>query len=143
MSKYFECTVKYEKMTEKGTNKLTTEKYVLDSLSFTESEANMLAYIEPFVNGVCCVHAIKRCGYEEVVLSDNEEDDKFYEVRLLFVSVDENTMKEKKVPYDMLFQAKNMEGVLSKVKELMKGSMVDYESIKVQETAILDFISYK
>lgn len=36
MSKYFECTVKYEKMTEKGTNKLTTEKYVLDSL-FTES----------------------------------------------------------------------------------------------------------
>ena len=143
MSKYFECTVKYEKMTEKGTNKLTTEKYVLDSLSFTESEANMLAYIEPFVNGECYVHAIKRCGYEEVVLSDNEEDDKFYEVRLLYVSVDENTMKEKKVPYDMLFQAKNIEGVLSKVKEQMKGTMADYESIKVQETAILDFIPYK
>lgn len=143
MSKYFECTVKYEKMTEKGTNKLTTEKYVLDSLSFTESEANMLAYIEPFVNGECCVHAIKRCSYEEVVLSDNEEDDKFYEVRLLFVSVDENTMKEKKVPYDMLFQAKNMEGALSKVKEQMKISMADYESIKIQETAILDFIPYK
>ena len=108
MSKYFECTVKYEKMTEKGTNKLTTEKYILDSLSFAESEANMLAY------------------YEEVVLSDNEEDDKFYEVRLVFVYVDENTMKEKKVPYDMLFQAKNMEGVLSKVKEQMKGTMADY-----------------
>ncbi len=61
----------------------------------------------------------------------------------LFVSVEENTMKEKKTPYDMLFQAKNIEGVLSKVKELMKGTMADYESIKIQETAILDFIPYK
>ena len=37
--KAFEVKVKYEKMMEDGTNKIVSEFYLVDALSFTEAEA--------------------------------------------------------------------------------------------------------
>ena len=40
-SSWFECAVSYEKVQDNGTQKMVTEKYVVEALSFTEAEANI------------------------------------------------------------------------------------------------------
>ena len=38
MATWFECKVKYEKLTENGQQKAVTEPYLVDALSFTDGE---------------------------------------------------------------------------------------------------------
>ena len=49
--KAFEVKVKYEKMMENGTNKIVSEFYLVDALSFTEAAATALRF--PFTTTSC------------------------------------------------------------------------------------------
>lgn len=51
MATWFECKVKYEKLTENGQQKAVTEPYLVDALSFTEAEARIIEEMTPFVTG--------------------------------------------------------------------------------------------
>ena len=56
MATWFECKVKYEKLTENGQQKAVTEPYLVDALSFTEAEARIIEEMTPFVTGGCKAH---------------------------------------------------------------------------------------
>ena len=59
MATWFECKVKYDKMTEDGSQKTVTEPYLVDALSFTEAEARITEEITPFISGEFKVTAVK------------------------------------------------------------------------------------
>lgn len=47
---WYETGVKYQKMQEDGTEKVVTERYVVDALSFTEAEETIIDEMSVYVS---------------------------------------------------------------------------------------------
>lgn len=143
MNTWFECRIRYEKMTEKGMQKKVTEPYLVDALSFTEAEARIIQEVTPFISGEFTVTDIKRANYSELFPSEEETADKWYHGRLAFITLDEKAGAEKKTYTNVLIQAADMRDAMKKLDEGMKGTMADYQSIVLKETAIMDVYPYE
>lgn len=51
MHNWFETKISYEKEIEGGMMKKVTESYLVDALSFTETEARIIKEMTPFMSG--------------------------------------------------------------------------------------------
>ena len=105
MYNWFECKIRYEKLTENGITKKVTEPYLVDALSFTEAESRIIEEITPFISGEFTVADIKRANYSEIFPSDAEADDKWFKCKLYFITLDEKSGVEKKSATNILVQA--------------------------------------
>ena len=142
MNKNFECKIKYNKVLEDGKEKLVTEKYLVSAMSFTEAEANFIKEITPYISGEFFIDDISRADYSELFLSEDESADKYYDAKLAFITLDEKSGKEKKTNVNMLVQASDMRDAMNKLDEGMKGSMCEYQSVKLQENSLVDVFIY-
>ena len=140
MYNWFECKVRYEKMLESGIQKMVTEPYLVDAWSFTEAEARITEEIRPFMSGEFSISDIKRVKYAESFF--NETGDRYYKLRLYFISLDEKSGTEKKTAVSMLVQASTLKEAVLIIEEEMEKSMVDYTIASVTETAIMDVYPY-
>ena len=142
MNKNFECKIKYNKVLEDGKEKPVTEKYLVSAMSFTEAEANFIKEITPYISGEFFIDDISRADYSELFLSEDESADKYYDAKLAFITLDEKSGKEKKTNVNMLVRASDMRDAMNKLDEGMKGSMCDYQSVKLQENSLVDVFIY-
>ena len=142
MNNFFECKIKYNKVLEDGKEKLVTEKYLVSAMSFTEAEANFIKEITPYISGEFFIDDISRADYSELFLSEDESADKYYDAKLAFITLDEKSGKEKKTNVNMLVRASDMRDAMNKLDEGLKGTMIDYQSVKLQETSLVDVFIY-
>lgn len=75
-------------------------------------------------------------------LSDEDTADRFYRVKLAIVTIDEKTQTEKETPVVLMVQASNFDNALSRLKEGMRGSIVDWRIVNFTETKIEDVYQY-
>ena len=143
MGNWFEGTVSYEKTMEDGTQKKVSETYMADALSFTEAEARIIEEMTPFISGEFNITKLNRAKYAEVVTTTDQSADIFFKCRLSFITLDEKSGKEKKSNSVSIFQASGLEDALRRLKEYMKGTMVDYKIVEVKESNILDVFRYQ
>ncbi len=143
MNNWFECKVKTEKTLENGTQKKVTEPYIVDALNFTEAEARIIKEVSPYCNGQLEVVDIKRVKYSELFTNDADSADKWYKVKVMFVTLDEKSQTEKKTASFILVQASDFKDALATFEEGMKGSLADYEINTIQETNILDVFPFE
>lgn len=136
MHNWFECKISYEKMLENGMQKKVTEPYLVDALSFTEAEARIIEEMRPFITGEFTVTDIKRARLSELFF--NENGDRFYKVKVYFITLDEKSGAEKKTAAQMLVQACDLKEAIGVLEEGMKGTMADYTIASVTETLIMD-----
>lgn len=141
MANLFLTKIRFEKMLESGMQKMVTEQYLVDALSFTEAEARIIEKITPFISGEFFVQDISRTNISEVQF--NEGGDKFYKVKCNFIVIDERTAIEKKQAHYYLVQASNIDDAKKYFSEMMKGTLADYEVEAVSETKIMDVFIYK
>lgn len=137
-STWFETKVRYDETLDDGRDKKVTEVFVVDALSFTEAEAKITEELSAYTSGETFIKAITRAPYSEVLFSDDSNDDKWYRVKLAFITLDERTDKEKKTLVTYLFQAVNIDKARSYIKEFMNSSMSDYDVASISETQIID-----
>lgn len=143
MNNYFECTIKYEKTLENGVRKKISEKYLVDSISFTEAENRIIEEIKPFITSEFTVSDIKRAKYSEIYFCNEEEADKWFKVKINFITIDEKSGKEKKSKFYVLTQAESVDDARIKTDSKMKDTMNDYEIKSISETEIMDVFEYK
>lgn len=93
-AKWFEVRVSYEKQLGEGEKAHMPELYVVDALTFGDTEETITKEIMPFVSGNFEVKAISPASYSEVFFSDSTTDDFWYKVKLQFIILDERTGKE-------------------------------------------------
>lgn len=136
MALWFECKVKYDKMQENGMVKTVNEPYLVDALTFTEAEARIIEEMKPFISGEYSISAEKKTKISEIFF--NEGGDRYYLVKVNFVTLDEKNGQEKKTTSQILVQASDFEDSVEKFKEGMKGTMADYEIGSISETMIMD-----
>lgn len=142
-AKWFECTCQYGKTMDDGLVKKVKETNVVDALSFTEAEARFIEEMTPYISGEFDVTAIKIAPYGEVFFNDEDESaDRWYKVRLDFITVNEKTEKEKRDKVTYLFQAGSFEQAKKSVVDVMSATLVDYEIVKIEETKLFDVFEY-
>lgn len=141
MHSWFECKVTFEKVLENGMQKKVTEPYLVDALSFTEAEARIIEEIRPFISGEFTVADVTRKRYSEIFF--NENGDRFYKIKVYFITLDEKAGTEKKTAANMLAQASSLKEAIAVLEEGMKGTMADYTIASVSETMIMDIFPYE
>ena len=141
MANWFECKVRYDKLQENGAVKKVTDPYLVDALSFTEAEARIIDEQTPYISGEFSVSAVKRTKIAEIFW--NEEGDKWYLVKVAFITIDERSGVEKRSTSQILVQAKDFRNALDTFLEGMKGTMADFEIVGINETPLIDVYKVK
>lgn len=141
MANWFECKVKYDKTQENGSVKKVSEPYLVDALSFTEAEARITEEQRPFISGEFSVDAVKRTKIAEIFFNDGA--DRWYMVKVAFITIDEKTAKEKRAVSQILVQASNFKEALENFLKGMEGTMADYEIVQIAETPLMDVYRMK
>ena len=140
---WFEAKIRYEKMMEEGCLKKVTETYVIDALSFGEAENRILEKMGSYVSGEIDVCALKIAPYKEIFFADSNMADRWYVAKLAFITIDEKTDKQKKTRVCYLVNAGNINAAIKNIEEVMAGTMIDYDTLNVSETQILDVFEYE
>ena len=141
-AKWFICIVKYEKMTEDGTQKKVTEQYVVDALNFSEAEQRITEEIASYISGEFEVGNINPAPFGEVFSADDTTYDMWFKAKLQFITIDERTEKEKKTNTTYLVQADSLEGARKNIDEVMGTTMIDYIISGLNDTPIMDVFEY-
>lgn len=141
MHNWFECKVSFDKIMEDGKQKRVTEAYLVDALSFAEAEARIIKEAASFISGEFTVKDIKRAKISELFF--NENGDRFYKVKVYYITLDAKSLTEKKTAVQMLAQASNLKEAVTVLEEGMKGTLADYEIASVTETQLMDVFPYE
>ena len=141
MAQWFECKVRFDKLMANGMQKKVNEPYMVDALSFTEAEARIIEEVTPFISGDFSVSAVKRTNISEIFWDDSA--DKWYHVKVNFITIDEKSAVEKKTTSHILVAASDFKGALDNFMEGMKGTMADFEIASIAETTIMDVYKAK
>ena len=141
-STWFETRIRYNKTLEDGRNKKVTEQYVVEALSFSEAEKRITEEMSHYVSGEFGVKAIKLAAYSETFFSDIDTDDKWFNAKLAFITLDEKTDKEKRTPVTYLVQAASLDKARAYVKEVMEKTLIDYDVISISETHFIDVFEH-
>lgn len=140
MSNWFLAGIRFDKTLENGSQKKVTEYYLVDALSFTEAEARITDEMQPFISGEFKVESLKRAKLSETFLGAG---DKYYKVKVSYITLDAQSGREKKTPAYMLVQASTIDEAKSRFAEGMKGTMADYVVESITETKVVDVFPYE
>lgn len=132
---WYDCSVKYRKTTEEGTQKVVTESYLIDAISFTEAESRINEKMREFISEEFIVANIKLTNISEVHSFDNS--DRWFKAKVTLIAYDEATGKEQKSNFYILVEANDAKDAYNKTVEIMKTTMSDYSIPAITETKIL------
>lgn len=141
MANWFECKIRYDKVQENGSIKKVTEPYLVDAVSFTEAEARIIEELTPYVSGEVDVNAVKRTKISEIFYDDTA--DKWYLVKVAFITIDEKTAAEKRAISQILVAGIDFKKAYDNFMEGMKGTMADFDIVSITETPLMDVYKMK
>lgn len=137
---WFEVKVKYSMIDENGAEKKVSEPYLVDALSFTEAESRITKEMEPYLNDEFQIVSMRRANYTDLL--EDENGDKWFKCKVVFVVMNEDTGKPKKTSNFVLVQAKDTEGALVNLHNGFRDMTIDWDVALVSETAIMDVFKY-
>ena len=85
---WFECKIRYEKMSEDGKIKKVNEPYLVDAVSFTDAETRISEEMKPYISGEYTISNIKRARYTEII--PNETGDRWFVCKVKLIKLNPN-----------------------------------------------------
>lgn len=139
MASWYLGKIRYQKEDEAGSLKTINEVYLVDAVSYTESEARLYKQI---VTGASdfSVASITRMRLAD--LFTYEDGEQWFKCKVIYFSVDEKSGKEKKVVNYMLVNADGIGQALERITESMRNFLIPYETTDINLTPILDVFPY-
>ena len=141
MAQWIEVRARYDKMMENGSVKKVTEPYLADALSCTEAEARVTEELTPFISGEFRISSVVTTKIAEIFW--DATGDKFYKVKVNFITIDEKTATEKKNASYILVQASSFKEAYDNFIDGMRGTMADYEIEAITETKLVEVYKAK
>ena len=141
MAQWIEVRARYDKMMENGSVKKVTEPYLVDALSCTEAEARVTEELTPFISGGDFRISVVTTKIAEIFW--DETGDKFYKVKINFITLDEKTATEKKTASYILVPRIPSKNAYDIFIDGMRGTMADYEIEAITETKLVEVYKAK
>lgn len=139
MASWHLAKTRYQKEDEAGSLLTINECYLLDAVSFTESEARAYKQI---VTGASDFSVTSITRYRLADLFSYEDGEKWFKAKVIYFSVDERSGKEKKVVNYMLVNADGIDQALQRITESLRTMLIPYETTDINLTPILDVFPY-
>jgi len=137
---WFECKVSYERVTENGVHGKVTESYLVDALSHAEAESRIIEELQPYISGEFIVSSVRRVNYSEILPFENS--DYWWKVEVSCIVLDGRSGVEKRTNVKILAQGDTIEDATERVREAMKGSLIDHEITGVKKSNLFDIFIY-
>lgn len=137
---WYECKVKYRKTHETGEQKMTSETYLLDAVSYTEAETRITEEMRTYTSEEFLITNIKVANFSEVHPFENA--DRWFKVKVALISFDEESGKEKKSNIYLLIQANDIKEAFENTTQAMQNTMGDYTISSITESPILDVFPF-
>lgn len=137
---WYECKVKYKKTHETGEQKMATDIYLLDAVSYTEAEARIMEEMKAYTSEELMITNIKMANFSEVHPFENS--DRWFKSKVSLVAIDEESGKERKTNIYLLVQANDIKEAFDNTTKAMENTMGDYSIPSIVESPILDVFPY-
>jgi hypothetical protein len=136
MNVIFMAGVKYTREMEDGVLKRTTDFFIVPAVSFTDAEAKITEEMATRTKQLFVISSIKRTKYSYVLT--NDEGGAFYNVTVAYAVEEEKSTK--KIKINMLVETSDIANVNDIVKNVMSGTVSEYEVLKVSLSPVLHVI---
>ena len=140
---WYECKVKYRKFDEaSGTQKVKTEPFLVDAISYTEAESRITQEMAAYLSDSeeIKITNIKVANYAEIHPFENS--DRWFKSRISLIAYDEESGKERKTNQYLLVQANDVKEAFDNTVTTMKDTMGEYTIPAVSESPIMDVFPY-
>jgi len=137
---WYECKVKYRKTDETGGQKILTEPYLVDAVSYTEAESRINEEMSAYISEEFKITNIKVANYAEIHPFENA--DRWFRSKVSLLAYDEESGKERKSNMYLLVQANDVKEAYDNTTSVMKGTMGDYSIPAISESPIMDVFPY-
>ena len=137
---WYECKVKYKKTHETGEQKITTDTYLLDAVSYTEAESRITEEMKAYTSEDFRIMNIKVANFSEVHPFENS--DRWFKSKVSLIALDEESGKERKTNIYMLVQANDVKEAFENTTEALQSTMGEYSIPAITESPILDVFPY-
>jgi hypothetical protein len=137
---WYECKVKYRKTDDIGTQKVTTEPYLVDALSYTEAETRINEEMSAYISEEFKITNIKMANYAEIHPFENA--DRWFKSKVSLMAYDEESGKERRSNMYILVQANDVKEAYDNTIAIMKNTMGDYTIPAIAESPIMDVFPY-
>ena len=139
---WFECKIKYTKVTEDGKGKKVSEMYLLDAISYTEAESRITEALASIIQGDFYIAGLKKSNITELVESTDEQDDKWYKAKVGIIDADQISGKEKKSNQYFLVAGASINKALANLEKSLSTYVVPYEIDAISDTTFMDVFPY-
>lgn len=137
---WYECKVKYRKINESGVQKMVTEPYLIDAISYTEAETRINEEMSAYVSEEFKIMNIKVANFAEIHPFENS--DRWFKSKVSLIAYDEESGKERKSNMYLLIQANDVKEAFDNTNTAMKDTMGDYTIPAISESPIMDVFPY-
>ncbi|WP_271769832.1 DUF4494 domain-containing protein [Aquimarina algiphila] len=137
---WYECKVKYRKINESGVQKMVTEPYLVDAISYTEAETRINEEMSAYVSEEFKIMNIKVANFAEIHPFENS--DRWFKSKVSLIAYDEESGKERKSNMYLLIQANDVKEAFDNTNTAMKDTMGDYTIPAIAESPIMDVFPY-
>ncbi|MFM2377317.1 MAG: hypothetical protein RLZZ165_2414 [Bacteroidota bacterium] len=140
MSEWFQAKVKFLRQMDNGLVKQMTEQYLVDAMSFTETEARVMQEVGEGMREVTMM-SVARSNIKEVVFYG--DTDLWFRTKVTYSLMDEETEKEKKVTTYLLVNANDVKEAYERTAEHLKEMLVPFQIPKIEESPIIEVYQYQ
>lgn len=137
---WYECKVKYRKIDESGVQKVVSEPYLVDALSFTEAESRINTEMAAFVSEEFKIVNIKVANFAEI--HNFENSDRWFKVKVSLLAYDEESGKERKTSFHLLIQANDVKEAFDNTMQVMQNTMGEFTIPAISESPIVDVFPF-
>jgi len=137
---WYECKIKYRKIDENGVQKVTTEPYLVDALSYTEAETRITKEMTAYISEEFRITNIKIGNYAEIHPFENT--DRWFKSKISLIAYDEESGKERKSNMYLLIQGNDIKEAFDNTNVALKNTMGDYTITAISESPIMDVFPY-
>lgn len=139
---WFECKIKYTKVTEDGKEKKVSEMYLLDAVSYTEAESRITEALASMIQGDFYIAGLKKSNITELVESNDGNDDKWYKAKIAIIDADQLTGKERRAFQYFLVAGANIDRALENLEKSLSTYVVPFEIVSLADTTFMDVFPY-
>jgi len=137
---WYECKVKYRKLDENGVQKVVSEPYLVDALSFTEAESRINTEMAAFVSEEFKIVNIKVANFAEIHPFENS--DRWFKSKVSLLAYDEESGKERKTSFYLLIQANDVKEAFDNTMQVMQNTMGEFTIPAIAESPIIDVFPF-
>jgi hypothetical protein len=140
MATWYLGKIRFQKEDEAGSLKTINEAYLVDAMSYTEAEARMFEVVASNTPDFQLTN-LSKMKISEVFFEENNAET-WFKAKVQYITFDEKSQKEKKVPHIMLINANDPREAYDLLKKNL-GSLNDYQITDINITAILEIFPYE